>query len=116
MMSPAELGFLFGFSIFTGALNTVAGGGSLMVLPLLIYMGLPPNIANATNRVSLFSQCLSAPYLFYKQKALSKRRFLLWDHFGCNWLPNFNVHANFCASTNCWLDKSMEGDALRSTK
>ena len=43
--------------VVAGFFNTVAGGGSLLSLPILIlYIGLPPSIANATNRVAIFSQ------------------------------------------------------------
>jgi len=40
-------------------MNTVAGGGSLISLPVLIFMGLPPAMANGTNRVALFLQNIS---------------------------------------------------------
>lgn len=48
------VGFVSGF------LNTVAGGGSLISLPVLIFMGLPGSIANATNRVAILSQNIFA--------------------------------------------------------
>ena len=35
-----------------GFLNVMAGGGSLLTLPLLIFMGLPSAVANGTNRVA----------------------------------------------------------------
>jgi uncharacterized membrane protein YfcA len=41
---------------FSGFINTIAGGGSLLSLPLLIFLGLPPVVANATNRVAIFVQ------------------------------------------------------------
>lgn len=44
------VGFIAGF------VNTVAGGGSLLTLPVLIFMGLPPSVANATNRVAIMGQ------------------------------------------------------------
>ncbi|MDH5397803.1 MAG: sulfite exporter TauE/SafE family protein [Cyclobacteriaceae bacterium] len=47
---------LIAAGFFTGFINTVAGGGSLISLPVLIFMGLPVPVANATNRVALFSQ------------------------------------------------------------
>jgi len=34
----------------------MAGGGSLLTLPILIFLGLPPNIANGTNRVAIVVQ------------------------------------------------------------
>ncbi len=45
---------LIGF--IAGIINTLAGGGSLLTLPLLIFLGLPPNIANGTNRIAIFIQ------------------------------------------------------------
>lgn len=41
-------------------LNTVGGGGSLFSVPLLTFMGLPITEANATNRVALFFQNVTA--------------------------------------------------------
>jgi uncharacterized membrane protein YfcA len=42
-----------------GIINTLAGGGSLLTLPILIFMGLPPNVANGTNRIGIIIQMLS---------------------------------------------------------
>lgn len=47
---------VFAAGAAAGFFNTVAGGGSLISLPLLIFLGLPPAVANATNRVAIFSQ------------------------------------------------------------
>ncbi len=52
--------------IFVGFINTLAGSGSLITLPLLIFMGLDPNTANGTNRLALFMQSLSAVSGFKK--------------------------------------------------
>ncbi|WP_108867310.1 sulfite exporter TauE/SafE family protein [Aquimarina aquimarini] len=41
-----------------GVINTIAGGGSLLTLPLLIFMGLPPAVANGTNRIGIFIQSI----------------------------------------------------------
>lgn len=43
-------GFLAGF------INTLAGSGSLVSLPMLIFAGLPANVANGTNRVAILLQ------------------------------------------------------------
>lgn len=43
-----------GFAV--GFINTVAGGGSLISLPVLIFLGLPPSVANGTNRVAVVIQ------------------------------------------------------------
>jgi len=42
--------------IVAGIINTLAGSGSLVTLPMLIYLGLPSNMANATNRVGVAIQ------------------------------------------------------------
>jgi len=41
-----------------GVINTLAGGGSLLTLPILIFLGLPPSVANGTNRVAIFIQMI----------------------------------------------------------
>ncbi len=45
--------------VFAGIVNTLAGGGSFLTVPLLVMVGLPPTVANATNRVGVMFQCLS---------------------------------------------------------
>lgn len=51
-----DLLYLVIIGFIAGILNTLAGGGSLLTLPLLIFLGLPPNIANGTNRIAIFIQ------------------------------------------------------------
>jgi len=41
-----------------GVINTLAGGGSLITVPLLVTLGLPGTIANATNRVGVLVQSM----------------------------------------------------------
>ncbi len=41
----------------TGFINTIAGGGSVIILPVLIlFFGLPPTVANGTNRIGIIVQ------------------------------------------------------------
>ena len=67
---------IMGVGLVAGALNTMAGGGSLLTLPVLIFMGLPPAIANATNRVAIFSQTFFAVAGF-RSKGISNFRYSL---------------------------------------
>lgn len=53
-----------------GVINTVAGGGSNLTLPALMIFGMPPDIANATNRVGVFMQGLSGSLGFKKHGEL----------------------------------------------
>ena len=56
--------------LISGFLNTVAGGGSLITLPVLIFMGLPSNVANASNRIGIIFQSMSA-VKGYQSKGIS---------------------------------------------
>ena len=62
-----QVPLLFLVGIIAGILNVLAGGGSLLTLPLLIFMGLPAGIANGTNRVAIFAQNLFAIRGFKKR-------------------------------------------------
>jgi len=53
--------------VVAGFLNVLAGGGSLMTLPLLIFLGLPAVVANGTNRVAIFCQNIFAIGGFRRQ-------------------------------------------------
>lgn len=61
---------LFGAGFLSGIINTLAGGGSLITLPLMIFMGLPSPVANASNRVGIFLQNIFAVRGF-KSKGVS---------------------------------------------
>ena len=60
-----------------GFLNVLAGGGSLLTLPVLIFLGLPAATANGTNRVAIFIQNISAISGFRKQGVFPWRISLL---------------------------------------
>jgi uncharacterized membrane protein YfcA len=49
-------GLLIVTGFVVGFINTIAGGGSLISLPVLIFLGLPSSVANGTNRVAVVIQ------------------------------------------------------------
>ncbi len=56
---------------FAGALNTLAGSGSAITLTILTeIIGLPPNMANGTNRIGICAQCAAGSWSFYKNGIL----------------------------------------------
>jgi uncharacterized protein len=57
-MDAMHVGLLLTGSIAAGAVNALAGGGSLVTLPILLAVGLPPATANATNAVAAWSGLL----------------------------------------------------------
>jgi hypothetical protein len=61
---------LFAIGAFSGVVNVLAGGGSLLTLPLLIFLGLPATVANGTNRVGILFQSVAAIGGFRRQKML----------------------------------------------
>lgn len=60
MQNAYDIILLICAGVFAGFVNTIAGGGSLLTLPLLIFMGLPPAVANGTNRIAIVVATLSA--------------------------------------------------------
>ncbi len=60
-----------------GFINTLAGSGSLITLPLLIFLGLPATVANGTNRVAILLQNVVGVSSFRHQKMLNLRRALI---------------------------------------
>jgi uncharacterized membrane protein YfcA len=69
---PAYL-LVFAVGAVSGTLNVLAGGGSFLTLPLLIFLGLPPSIANATNRVGILTQNLAAVWGFHRHDVVEWR-------------------------------------------
>ncbi len=53
-----------------GIINTLAGGGSNLTLPMLMVLGLPADVANATNRVGIFVQTLWGASSFHRHGEL----------------------------------------------
>lgn len=59
MLEPWSLAVMIGAGVVAGFVNTFAGGGSLLTLPALMLAGLPPEVANGTNRVCIVAQSTS---------------------------------------------------------
>ncbi len=56
-----------------GIINTVAAEGSLLTLPMLIFIGLPSAVANGTNRIALVVQSIVATIHFKKSGNFNKK-------------------------------------------
>jgi len=54
-------------------LNVLAGGGSFLTLPILIFLGLPTTVANGTNRFGVLMQNLGAVWGFHRAGVLDWR-------------------------------------------
>ncbi len=58
-----------------GTLNVIAGGGSFLTLPVLIFLGLPATVANGTNRVGILVESVAAVHSFSGKGVLDWRSF-----------------------------------------
>lgn len=59
-MEAWQIPLIFTVGVIAGFINTLAGGGSLISLPILIFLGLPTAVANGTNRLAIAVQSLFA--------------------------------------------------------
>ena len=69
---------LFGVGLLAAFINTLAGGGSLLNLPVLIFMGLPPSVANGTNRIAVLIQGI-ANVIGYRSKGMEVSSKFVWQ-------------------------------------
>jgi|TARA_B100001093_G_scaffold40030_2_gene34037 uncharacterized membrane protein YfcA len=67
---PWEYPLLIVVGLIVGFINTMAGGGSLLTLPILIFLGLPSSVANGTNRIAIMMTAFSAN-MGFKSKGIS---------------------------------------------
>ncbi len=88
-----------GFAV--GFINTMAGGGSLLSLPTLIFMGLPPAVANGTNRVAIVIQTALATAGF-KSKGVSTYPFNIY----------LGISAFFGSIIGAQIAVDIDGDAF----
>ena len=73
-MPITDIVFLIVAGVMVGFINTLAGGGSIVSLSVLMMLGLPAPIANATNRVAITIQTFTATASFRQQKVLPLRK------------------------------------------
>ena len=64
LTDPFNLVLLLAAAFVAGALNAVAGGGSFLTLPALVFTGMPPVVANATGTVALLPGYASGAFGF----------------------------------------------------
>ncbi|MBO7512234.1 MAG: TSUP family transporter, partial [Fibrobacter sp.] len=57
-------------------INSIAGGGSTLSLPIMIFLGLPATVANGTNRIGLIIGNFSSAINLMRHGYLNKKIFL----------------------------------------
>jgi uncharacterized membrane protein YfcA len=64
---------IFAVGLIGGSFGTLVGGGSLLTIPTLIFLGLPPRIAVATNRLGVTGGSVSGLYEFHRKRFINYR-------------------------------------------
>lgn len=62
--------------LLVGFINTLAGGGTIISITVFMTLGLPPLVANGTNRIAIFLQTLTAVVNYQRNKILDIRKSL----------------------------------------
>ena len=63
-MDPLDVVLLLVGGLAAGVINTMAGGGSLLTVPLLVLAGVPGNVANGSNRIGILTSNVTAAATF----------------------------------------------------
>ena len=63
-MTVANIALLIAAAFGAGVMNSVAGGGSFLTFPALVFAGVPSVTANATNTVAMFPASLTAAWAY----------------------------------------------------
>ena len=70
-MEPHLILLALAIGLVTGFINTLAGSGSLVTLPFLLFLGLPADVANGTNRVSILAAAIVGAVTLRKETQMS---------------------------------------------
>tara|TARA_R110000823_G_scaffold119998_19_gene244555 strand:+ start:4714 stop:5469 length:756 start_codon:yes stop_codon:yes gene_type:complete len=62
-----QAGLLVTVGVVGGFMNVMAGGGSLLTVPVMVFMGLPGPVANGTNRIAILAQNFTAIATFARR-------------------------------------------------
>jgi len=70
LSDPWLVAAVLGSGVIAGFINTLAGGGGLLILPLLMLTGMGPALANGTMRVGVLIQCLEGARQFHRHGSM----------------------------------------------
>lgn len=83
---------------FAGWINVMAGGGSLLTIPVMLFMDIPAPVANGTNRIAILAQNIVAVYAFFRN-GFSDIRLSI----------TLSLAASFGAIGGAWLGVFLQG-------
>jgi uncharacterized membrane protein YfcA len=62
-----QAALLIAVGVVGGVLNVIAGGGSLITVPVMVFLGLPGPVANGTNRIGILAQSITSIATFARR-------------------------------------------------
>ncbi|MCU7800268.1 MAG: sulfite exporter TauE/SafE family protein [gamma proteobacterium symbiont of Lucinoma myriamae] len=83
---------------FAGWINVMAGGGSLLTIPAMLFMDIPAPVANGTNRIAILAQNITAVYAFFRNGFHDFKLSI-----------SLSIAASFGAIWGAWLGVFLEG-------
>lgn len=93
---------LIGAGVVGGVINVMAGGGSVITVPMMVFLGVPGPIANGTNRIAILAQNLTAAATFW---SAGKHNIALSLRLSACALPG--------AILGAWLGSGLSGEWFR---
>jgi len=69
-LNLVQLLIIFIVSILAGFVGAAVGGGGLISIPLLLFLGIPPQVTLATNKFGGLGVSVGALYKFIKEKKI----------------------------------------------
>lgn len=76
-MSLGSFALIFLAAAAGGAINSIAGGGTLLTFPAIVWLGVPPILANATSTVALWPGSFGSMWA-YRRELAGTQAWLLW--------------------------------------
>ncbi len=76
-MDTQSIVFVLFAGLLTGIINSISAAGSLVSLPALMFVGLPIDVANGTNRIGILALCSSA-VVGLKSKSVKHDNYIWW--------------------------------------
>jgi uncharacterized membrane protein YfcA len=119
---------LFAAGMGAGFINVLAGAGSMLTLPVLIFLGLDPITANGTNRISILLENLTAARTFYRHNLVDLKKGMmlaLWTlpgailgaitgvHIGSLWFQRILVIVLALSTATMFFPKIVAGESTR---
>jgi uncharacterized protein len=68
-MTPAEIAILLAAAFGAGVMNAIAGGGTILTFPVLLFLGQPAITANATSTVALWPGAVASLFAYRREVA-----------------------------------------------